>query len=292
MDGSLEPLDLRLEDTDALSELGLGKIIEVLADLMNRRLLGLQAKYGTLVECSHGSLRGTLRCGDEAAAQHPRARVERLVKDASLARRDAALSFDELDLAGRQEQRRRGRPGRAHAGGDRKSGSWRIRQLSIADPVHLAKLDARSGERRARADDNSGARRIEGHHVERLGRGDAEAPALPDRVVNNAGVTAEEAAVEMDNVAGNRRAGDQALDHLAIVARWNEADVLAVGFFGVDEPIAAREFPHLRLRHPSERKTQPHELLPGGCKQKIALVAVRVSGAIDRPPAAPVVLRD
>src|ERR1700737_3762844 len=98
MDGSLEPLDLRLEDTDALSELGLGKIIEVLADLMNRRLLGLQDQQRILVECSEGSPRGPLPFGDEAAAQHPRARGERLVKDASLARRDAALSFDELDL--------------------------------------------------------------------------------------------------------------------------------------------------------------------------------------------------
>ena len=86
--------------------------------------------------------------------------------------------------------------------------------------------------------------------------------------------------------------GTEALDHLAVVAGRNEADVLTVRLFGVDEAVFARELPHLGLRHPAERKAQAHELVAGGGEQEIALVAVRVGGAVERAPAATVVARD
>ena len=61
------------------------------------------------------------------------------------------------------------------------------------------------GQRLARADDDPPAGRIEVDDVERLADGDADAAALADRVVDDAGMAAEDAAVDVDDVARPRR---------------------------------------------------------------------------------------
>ncbi len=86
--------------------------------------------------------------------------------------------------------------------------------------------------------------------------------------------------------------GHQAFDHVAVVAGRNEADILAVGLFGVDEPVLARELAHLGLGHLAEGKAQASELAAGGGEQEIALVPLGVGGPVERPAAAAVVARD
>ena len=76
--------------------------------------------------------------------------------------------------------------------------------------------------------------------------------------------------------------GRKPLDDLAVMARRNEADVLAVGLLGVEEAEPARQLAHLRLWHLAERKAQPLELRARGGEQEIALVALGIGGAIER----------
>ncbi len=70
----------------------------------------------------------------------------------------------------------------------------------------------------------------------------AEAPVLPDRVVDDAGVLPEDVAVRVDKVARLRLFAGVALDGGGIVAVRREADVLAVGLFRVDQSAVLREF--------------------------------------------------
>ncbi len=106
------------------------------------------------------------------------------------------------------------------------------------------------------------ARRIEADDVQRLGAGDLQAFALTDRVVDDAVVAAELAAVDMHDVAGLQRAGLQALDDAGVAARRHEADVLAVGLLGDGQIELARKLAHLRLRHAAEREPQASAAAP------------------------------
>ena len=72
----------------------------------------------------------------------------------------------------------------------------------------------------------------------------------------------------------------------------DETDVLAVGFFGIDQAEPARELADFRLGHRAERKAQAPELVAGRGEQEIALVPIRVGGAIERLAASAVVARD
>ena len=71
-------------------------------------------------------------------------------------------------------------------------------------------------------------------------------------------MTAKHAAVDMDDVAGLGGAGQQALDHLAVMAGRHEADVLAVGLVGDVEAELAGERPHLGLhgKPPSGKRSR------------------------------------
>ena len=134
---------------------------------------------------------------------------------------------------------------------------------------------------------------VERDDVERLGGGDAEAAPLADGVVDDAGVAAEHAAVDMDDVAGLAAPGQQALDHVAVMAGRHEADVLAVGLVGDVEAELARQRAHLAaLASSPSGKRRQRKLLARGGEQEIALVAIGVGGAIERPAAAAVVARD
>src|SRR5205085_5088613 len=104
-----------------------------------------------------------------------------------------------------------------------------------------------------------------------------------DGEMDDAGVPAEHAAGFVHDVARLSGAGSQALDNVAIAPGGDEADVLAVLLLRDGKTEAARKLARLRFGHVAQRKAQELELLPGGGKQEIALVAVGVAGAIKRP---------
>ena len=164
--------------------------------------------------------------------------------------------------------------------------------LAVADPVHVAKLEARLRERRAGSDDHPRPLRIEADDIERLSGRDAEPAPLADRVMDDARMPAEDAPVDMDDIARLGSLGHQALDHVAVASGGDEADVLAVRLVGVQEPVAPRKLAGLDLGKVAERKAKAGELLPGRREQEIALVALGVGRAVERPSAASVVARD
>ena len=87
--------------------------------------------------------------------------------------------------------------------------SGRSSSRAGADPVEIAQFDARRGERLARPDDHARLGRVERDDIERFGRGDAEAAALADRVMEDAVVAAKHAPVDMHDVAGLGGAGSR-----------------------------------------------------------------------------------
>src|SRR5258707_6948931 len=103
--------------------------------------------------------------------------------------------------------------------------------------------------------------------------------------MDDAGMPAKDAAIQIDDVARFGRAGLEPLDHIGVTAGWHEADVLAVVLVGDRETEAARQLPSLRLRPVAKRKAQHLELLARGGKQEIALVALFLAGAIKRAAA-------
>src|ERR1700756_4616190 len=70
-------------------------------------------------------------------------------------------------------------------------------------------------------------RRREPRRVERVAGGDGAPPPLADGEMDDAGMSAQHAAVEIDDVARLGRTRLEPLDHLGVAARRHEADVLA-----------------------------------------------------------------
>jgi hypothetical protein len=97
------------------------------------------------------------------------------------------------------------------------------------------------------------------------------------------------ATIHVDNLAGDGGARPQAFDHVGIVPRRHEADILAICLFGIRQAKFTRQFAHARLWHGSERKPQSRELRARGREQEITLVAIRVGGPVKGSPAPPVV---
>src|SRR5215831_19245881 len=236
-----------------------------------------------------GGRRHTL---DEAAAEHPRLAPAGVVEHARLAGRDALFAVDQLDLDGTvrgTEPGRLRRPRRAHLDEHVAPAAVSVRAIrnwTIAEPVHVAQPHPHGAQRVARTNDHARPLGVEPHHVERLARRDAEAAALADREVHDAAMTAEHAAGEVDNVAGNRRARQQPLDHIGVAAGRDETDILAVLLVGDRKAEAAREFAHLCLGLVAEWKAHEVELLTRGREQEIALVALLLTGAKERAGAA------
>src|SRR5262245_6253664 len=99
--------------------------------------------------------------------------------------------------------------------------------------------------------------------------------------MDDAGMPAEQATVEVDDIAGLGRAGLEPLDHLGVTAGRHEADVLAVVLVGDREAEPARQLARLRLGPLPEREAQHLELLARGGEQEIALVALFFAGAVE-----------
>ena len=84
---------------------------------------------------------------------------------------------------------------------------------------------------------------------------------------------------------GSMAVRPQPADDIGVAPGRHEADVLAVVLVGHGKTETPRQLAGLRLGHVAERKAQIIELLAGGRKQEIALVAVGIGGAEQCPRA-------
>ena len=122
--------------------------------------------------------------------------------------------------------------------------------------------DQAGGQGLPGADDHAGLLGVEADDIERLADGQAEALPLADRVVDDALVAAEHAAVEMDDLAALHGARLETLDHVAVAPLRDEADVLAVGLLRDGEPEFARELAGLVLGQFAQGKAQEARAAP------------------------------
>jgi flagellar hook-length control protein FliK len=194
--------------------------------------------------------------------------------------------IDLVIIAAAVQPSRLRRPGRAHFHKDLEAViGKRLTKRAVADPVNIAQEYAAHAQRLARADNDLTALGVEPHHVKRRAGGNAQAAALADGEMNDAGMRAQHAAVEIDDRARFRRARLQPLDHLGVMTRRHEADVLAVMLLGDCQAEFAGKLTRLRLGAITERKAQQLELLTRGGEQEVALVALGLARAIEPAPA-------
>src|SRR5271165_2519903 len=234
--------------------------------------------------------RGSNGAADEAAAENARLALCRVVENTRLPGRNALLGVHEIDLdavgAPAQPCRLR-RPRGAHLDEDFvPARAERVIDRAFAQPVDVAQPDPAGAQLVARPDHHAARRGIEPHYIERPPRRDAEPAPLADGEMDDAGMRAEHATLAVDDLARLGGAGLETLDDFAVAARGHKADVLAVALLRDRQTEPARKLPRLRLGHVAERKTQELELLARGGEQEIALVALRLARAIERPPPA------
>src|SRR6202023_2495770 len=105
---------------------------------------------------------------------------------------------------------------------------------------------------------------------------------LADGEMNDALMPADNAAVEVDDVAGFDGIRPQPADDVGIAPGRHEADILAVLLVRDAQAEAPRQFARLRLGHIAQRKAQIVELLARGREQEITLVAIGIRGASKR----------
>ena len=132
----------------------------------------------------------------------------------------------------------------------------------------------------ARADHDAAALGLDADDVEPLAVGDMQAAPLAHGEAGGAVVAAEQAAVDVDDLAGLERVGPQTRHHVAVVAAGHEADVLAVRLGGDGEAQAMGVGADGGLVEAAQREAQESQLLGGGREQEIALVLGRVGGAM------------
>src|SRR5215470_13222461 len=244
-----------------------------LNDLHCRHAAGRVSPLGPI-----GPAQGPL---DPTAAQHARAIARVRVEDAGLTGGDAVFAVlqQHSGSVGRRKkcrrlQRRRG----AYADGNGHSPRGYRR---ICKPVHVPKGDLVRMQALARSDHNLPLCGIEAHDEEGLRARDAKPAALADRVVDDAGVSAEHAPVDMHDLARLRGAGLEALDYARVAPARHEADVLTIGLVGHRQAEAARQVAYFGLAVAAEGEAQPLKLRARGCEQEVALVALRVAGTVE-----------
>src|SRR5688572_22131992 len=96
--------------------------------------------------------------------------------------------------------------------------------------------------------------------------------------MDDAAMTAENPAVDMNNLAGPDRIGLEALDQLAVATLRDEADILTVGLVGDHKTEVAGQDSRFRLVALAERKTQHGELVRRRRVEEVALVTIGVGG--------------
>ena len=141
------------------------------------------------------------------------------------------------------------------------------------EPVEPAQFQRARAQGLAGTDDDFVAVGVDLDDIQWVSGRNFQAAALAYGVIDNAFVAAEFAPIDVDNLAGMARAGLQTLNHVAVFAGGHEADVLAVGLFGIHQAEFMSQLADFRLGHAAEGKPQLLQLFAGGCKQEIALVA-------------------
>src|SRR5262249_5772288 len=110
----------------------------------------------------------------------------------------------------------------------------------------------------------------------------AESASLPDGEMDDAVVAAEDAAVEIDDIARLRGARPQPFDHFGVAAGRHEADVLAVVLVGDRKPKTPRKLARFHLAALAEREAENIELVARGGEEEIALVAFGIARTVER----------
>src|SRR3546814_4535948 len=96
-----------------------------------------------------------------------------------------------------------------------------------------------------RPDDDALRLGVEPHDVERLGlSADLDPAPLPDRIMDQAPVRAEQRAVDMNDLNPIFGLGPQLANQAGIIAVGNEADVLAVGLACKDRKSTRLNYSH------------------------------------------------
>ena len=159
------------------------------------------------------------------------------------------------------------------------------RNLS-ADPVEVTDRAHRREEFFLIAEDDGILLGVDPHDIDRRADADAEVLALADRVVHDALVPPQHAAVRRKEVARLHRAAVP-LDEGRIVAVGDEADILAVGLRRVDKAVLLCDAAHLVLAQPAEGKARMRELFLRQRVEDIALVLALVETFAQEPLAVP-----
>src|SRR5258708_37610889 len=95
-------------------------------------------------------------------------------------------------------------------------------------------------------------------HVERRSGRDAEALALADSEVVNAGVLADHFSVRGHKLAGRvgqslATLGEGGINEALVIAAGDKADLLRIGLLGQSQTLPAGQFANLGLRDAAER---------------------------------------
>ncbi len=159
------------------------------------------------------------------------------------------------------------------------------------DPVDSVDGEGGDVERGLGADGDLAGGLVDVEDVEGVGGGDAEALALADGEVVDAGVLAEWGTGGGDEGAGGIGEGQALLfevvcDELLVVAAGDEADFLGVGLIGEGELTGARDVADLRLGEVTEGEEGVGELVLSEAEEEPGLVFGAVGGAGEDPAAA------
>ena len=129
---------------------------------------------------------------------------------------------------------------------------------------------------------------VDGEHVERVGAGEAEALALADGEVVDAGMAADDLTGACDELAGGFGHGllllvEVGAEEGLVVAAGDEADLLRIGLGGDLEAGVRGHDAHGGLLHFAEREEGVGELVLGETEEEVGLVFAAVGGAGEDP---------
>src|SRR3989442_10768204 len=132
--------------------------------------------------------------------------------------------------------------------------------------IHVARITNHDGVRRG----------VERRDVDRAAQSQAEPTTLADRVVREALVLAHDPTGPVHDGAATEGAGNARAQEAAIVVVGDEADLLALGLLGRDEPEGPGLVPHLGLGQCADGKAGRAELRRAERPQEIGLILAGV----------------
>lgn len=226
---------------------------------------------------------GCMRRSDPAAAQDTRIGGPVSVEHAGLARSHSIFSLMQQHGHSPVLREKCGRLrllAGANAHVEANSPFLHVLARAVAEPVHVFKHDQPGVQDAARTDDDLVPVRIQANNVQRIASRKLQTPALADGEIEDAAVPAEHAAIDMDDVASLGSVRPQALHDVGIAACGNKADILAVGLFCNRQSKLTGESTNVGLLQMTQGEPQEAELLAGRGKEKVALVALGIGGAV------------